>query len=253
MTEDEGDIHCHGLAWSSDPNDVSSVFKFNAFFYVSLYDHWYKRGYVENSLDGDFNETGIPMCGCVDEMPMVTRADCTQVTLAEITFSIEWEQESGLTIEAGPLVSVELDECQGHLFGNPGRSESNDLASHMNALVANDQMTVQMKAKNFDTLVGFGQPNRNDNAEACALGLVRHSGYVETNETSTSTSTVEYAKTGDTGKRGPTWPIVTSVLLCVVVVAGAIMAARSERVRNLLSGSDDVPPARHEASVDESS
>ena len=139
MTEEEGDIHCHGLSWSSDPNDISSIFKFNNFFYVTLYDHWYTRGYVENSVDGSYNTTGHPMCGCVNEMPMVTRADCTQVTSADITFTVQWTEEDGLSIEAGTLTDIQLDSCEGHLFGSPKKSESNDLASHMNAIVVSVQ------------------------------------------------------------------------------------------------------------------
>jgi hypothetical protein len=68
--ESEGDIHCHGFAWSNDPNEASSIFKFNTFFYVSFYDHLYKRGYVENSLGGTHSSTGFPMCGCIEEMPL---------------------------------------------------------------------------------------------------------------------------------------------------------------------------------------
>lgn len=35
--ESEGAVHCHGLAWADDANDFSNLFKFNNFFYVSLY------------------------------------------------------------------------------------------------------------------------------------------------------------------------------------------------------------------------
>jgi len=33
----EGSVHCHGLAWSDDSNDFSARFKYNNFFYVSMY------------------------------------------------------------------------------------------------------------------------------------------------------------------------------------------------------------------------
>ena len=56
----EGSIHCHGFAWSENDNDVSSMLKYNNLFFVSLYDHWYTRGYVENALD---SELSFPMCG----------------------------------------------------------------------------------------------------------------------------------------------------------------------------------------------
>ena len=36
-SESEGKIHCHGLAWASDENDFSNLFKYNNFFYLSMY------------------------------------------------------------------------------------------------------------------------------------------------------------------------------------------------------------------------
>ena len=55
----EGEIYCHGLAWTNDDNHFSSQMRFNNFFYVSLYDHMYTRGYVQPTQDSD----KIDMCG----------------------------------------------------------------------------------------------------------------------------------------------------------------------------------------------
>ena len=52
----EGNIHCHGLAWSNDANDHTARYKANNLFFVSMYDHMYQRGYVQNI-------PGAPMCG----------------------------------------------------------------------------------------------------------------------------------------------------------------------------------------------
>ena len=52
----EGAVHCHGLAWSNDVNDHTARYKANNLFFVSMYDHMYQRGYVENI-------PGAPMCG----------------------------------------------------------------------------------------------------------------------------------------------------------------------------------------------
>lgn len=221
-TEDEGDIHCHGLAWSNDPNHISAMFKFNTFFYVSLYDHWYTRGYVENSLGSSFHKTGIPMCGCVDEMPMVTRADCSQVTSVDITFTVQWSEEDGLSIDAGPLTSIQVATCQGHEFGNPKRSKDNDLASHINSMVANEKMPIQAQAQNFETLVGYGQPNNNDNDEACALGMARQV-QQEGQLVQTSQGRAKQVKGGPSASRGPMLQIVASAVLCLSVVVGVVL------------------------------
>lgn len=255
MTEDEGDIHCHGLAWSSDPNHISAVFKFNNLFYVTLYDHWYKRGYVENSLGSSFDETGVSMCGCVDEMPMVTRADCTQVNSADITFTIEWVKENGLVLEAGTLASIELDECQGYEFGNPKRKENNDLASHVNSMVAEGRLPREAQALIFETLVGYGQPNNNDNDEACALALARQERGKQSQESETEESRSELVESTTMEKRGPALQIVLSIIICLAIVAGVIMAAKSERVCTLLSGrkGDGNDHVEYESAVDENS
>ena len=53
------------------------------FYYVSMYEHMYQRGYVRNV-------PGAPMCGCcLEKMPVVTRSDCTEIEAIEI-----WKFES---------------------------------------------------------------------------------------------------------------------------------------------------------------
>ena len=57
----EGPIHCHGFAWSTNQQETTTRYKANALFFVSMYDHMYQRGYVENI-------PGSPMCGCVEHV-----------------------------------------------------------------------------------------------------------------------------------------------------------------------------------------
>lgn len=77
----EGDAHCHGFAWSNDPNAPDYRYRGNALFYVSMYDHLETRGYVRNV-------PGAPMCSCIDKAPTVSRSDCTNVDVTEtFTFS----------------------------------------------------------------------------------------------------------------------------------------------------------------------
>merc|ERR1711862_335283 len=47
-------------------------YKGNLLFYVSMYDHMTQRGYVRNI-------PGAPMCACAENMPVVTRSDCTEI------------------------------------------------------------------------------------------------------------------------------------------------------------------------------
>jgi hypothetical protein len=57
----EEDSHCHGFVWSEDPDDVSTRFRGNSLFFVSMYDHLTQRGYVRNV-------PGAPMCACVEQV-----------------------------------------------------------------------------------------------------------------------------------------------------------------------------------------
>ena len=63
--ESEGDVHCHGFAWSNNANEPSALFKGANLFFVSMYDHLGIRGYVRNV-------PGAPMCGCVDQVGRCT-------------------------------------------------------------------------------------------------------------------------------------------------------------------------------------
>ena len=43
---------------------------------MQMYDHLYQRGYVREI-------PGAPMCACIEQMAVVTRADCTQLDVDE--------------------------------------------------------------------------------------------------------------------------------------------------------------------------
>ncbi len=59
--EDEGAVHCHGFAWSPNDREITTRFRANALFFVSMYDHMHNRGYVDEI-------PGSPMCGCVEHV-----------------------------------------------------------------------------------------------------------------------------------------------------------------------------------------
>jgi hypothetical protein len=87
----------------------SYVQLFDVAFKQSLYD----KGYVKNV-------PGAPMCGCVEQMPTVTRADCTKITSVAETYTLS------ATVKKPTLV-VELTDS-GVQYGPCDAEE--DLASH---------------------------------------------------------------------------------------------------------------------------
>jgi hypothetical protein len=66
------------LCLDADKLDASATFEGSNLFHISLFDHLYKRGYV-------MNVPGALMCGCVEQMPIASRADSTQARLVQAT------------------------------------------------------------------------------------------------------------------------------------------------------------------------
>ena len=145
----EGSIHCHGLAWSNNPDDAESRYKGNNIFFVSLYDHLYQRGYVRNV-------PGAPKCGCLDKMPVVSRSDCTQVDVTELwVATFEPSGESG----AAPSFSFVLDPENGvnvKFNACRGAGRNNDLESYYQRLTNEGRASAAEMAEVKRTLVGNG-------------------------------------------------------------------------------------------------
>ena len=127
----EGAIHCHGFAWADDDYDPISRYKANNLFFVSMYDHMHQRGYVKNI-------PGMPMCGCMDQMPIATRSDCTQVDVTE-----DWEMVYDGTSFTGKMVKVEVDfnACRGR------NNRNNDLWAYAARLYDEGRMTAAQFGK----------------------------------------------------------------------------------------------------------
>mmetsp|Transcript_28906 Transcript_28906/g.43651 ORF Transcript_28906/g.43651 Transcript_28906/m.43651 type:complete len:763 (-) Transcript_28906:41-2329(-) len=153
----ENQIHCHGFAWGSDENDFARQLMFNNFFYVSLYDHMYTRGYVERTIPSDPDD--FRMCDCIEDMPPVTRSDCTEVDLAPFVVSRS-EAGDAITAEAPDTLDIEFNSCR-------GLGRNNDLSTHIKRLVSEGRMSEDMQSKAYETLVGYENPRDNNNEEAC--------------------------------------------------------------------------------------
>ena len=91
---------------------------------------------------------------------------------------------------------VEFESCTGHVFGNPNKQKNNDLASHINKLVAQGHMSTATQAYIFDShLVGYSNPNDNEFQEACDLAMGRE-------ENTRITMELTAAANGDVNGRG---------------------------------------------------
>jgi hypothetical protein len=121
----EGPTHCHGFGGvDHDVTDPSVVYRGNNLFYISMYDHMYQRGYV-------CNIEGAPMCGCAEVMPVVTRADCTQMAVTE-KFAWTYDFDKKTFSVALTDISIKCNACTG--IDQNGKADNNDLWPYANRL-----------------------------------------------------------------------------------------------------------------------
>lgn len=138
--EDEDDSHCHGFAWADDSTDTSARFKGNNLFYVSMYDHLTQRGYTRNV-------PGAPMCACVEQMPVVTRADCTQIDIESEDVTFTYSDETGFHAYIRDL-EIEFNACQG------ANNNNNDLGAYYERLVNEDKIPEEKRDAFEEIIVG---------------------------------------------------------------------------------------------------
>ena len=120
----------------------------------------YTRGYVETTVDYD----NIGMCDCIENMPVVTRADCTQVDVMQ-TFTITYNNDGLSAVSAGEM-DINFNACQGTDPSN-GIPEANDLGSYVYRLNQDGKISDEIMEGVFETVVGYEHPNDNQNEVAC--------------------------------------------------------------------------------------
>ena len=153
----EGATHCHGFAFSNNQNDAETRYMGNNLFYISMYDHLYKRGYARNI-------PGAPMCACVEQMPVVTRSDCTQVDVTE-TFTFEYNPSSGFSVTVSD-VDIEFNACQ-------GLQQNNDLSDYVARLETEGKVTLAQKNELKKHLVEKGNCPNAIERNLASKGIVR--------------------------------------------------------------------------------
>jgi len=147
----EKEIHCHGLAWEgNDDSSPTYAYRANTLYFVSLYDHLYTRGYVENVA-------GAPMCGCLEEMPTVSRSDCSYPEVDE-EFRVRIEANGEVTKMSQLNVEIDFEACNGNT--------ANDLYSYVRDRLEYDETIAQ------PYLVGPSNNNQESNCAGAIAGMV---------------------------------------------------------------------------------
>lgn len=83
------DTYCSGFAYEED--SFGERVKYNSFFHMAMMTNLYQNGYVKNI-------PGAPLCGCVEQMPIIDNAACVKAiegynigTDGTVSVDISWE------------------------------------------------------------------------------------------------------------------------------------------------------------------
>jgi len=185
--ETEGDLHCHGFAWPSnevdDADDANDKAKWNNLFFVSMYDHLYQRGYVDSITDDPKIAGTQAMCGCVEDMNPIARADCTMV-VARSEYKAYQDENTGLLVVESVPGSFELEfkACEGYDYDesitpeafaefdyNPHSAgltrQNNDLSAYVFRQYLEGKVDESHTEALEKTIIGYRDPTVNDGDE----------------------------------------------------------------------------------------
>jgi len=153
-SNDEGNVYCEGFTWD-DSSD--GPFKGNTLFEVAM-----KKGFMENERTRAI--PGAPMCGCIESMPTVSRAACTNAVVTQ-TFTVHIEDTSEISLEMTNL-DLSFGDCDGKdlaeyytdRFGNEGKDISDRIVGECPATPASLLKRFYKRRENTDwsPIVGKG-------------------------------------------------------------------------------------------------
>merc|ERR1712183_1136636 len=149
-----------------------------------MYDHLFTRGYAESITNDPLIAGSQAMCGCVEDMAPIARADCTE-TIGRTNTTLAVSGEGRLQVDHVPgSFFVEFKACQGYDyvedFGpdayeiSPNAAElensENDLSAFMYRLYLEGKIDEEHAEAFAETIIGYKDPsvNRNDEKREAA-------------------------------------------------------------------------------------
>jgi hypothetical protein len=120
MPGSETATHCVGFSWKE--GEASDFFKGNALYDVSLRTT-VNKGYYKSI-------PGAPLCGCIEQMPTVETADCRTATGGDVTYTFEYDAETG-KVSGSNSVEITYADC-----------DEADLAAHFKAIYPEDAAAI---------------------------------------------------------------------------------------------------------------
>jgi len=101
----EGSVNCMGFTWTDDEDDPANLYKGNLLFEVAM-----RYGLKDNGYTRSVPHA--PMCACVEQMPVVSRADCKDVENVD-NWSFAPDSESGLLYLWHASANLTFTDCGG--------------------------------------------------------------------------------------------------------------------------------------------
>jgi len=103
--DSEGNVNCMGFTWTDNENDPANLYKGNLLFEVAM-----RHGLKENGYTRSVPHA--PMCACVEQMPVVSRADCKDVENVD-NWSFAPDGDSGLLNLWHASANLTFNDCGG--------------------------------------------------------------------------------------------------------------------------------------------
>merc|ERR1712003_143091 len=120
--ETEG-AYCTAFSWHDDEGHMTARYRGNALFYTSMYSGLYDAGMAKNI-------PSAPMCACIEQMPVVSHADCVSVAATDELYELSFTPDA---------ISVRL--AASVTYGNCG-----NFIDHY-ATMASDEEVTDLKSK----------------------------------------------------------------------------------------------------------
>jgi len=99
-SETEG-AYCTAFSWHDDEGHMTARYRGNALFYTSMYSGLYDAGMAKSI-------PSAPMCACIEQMPVVSHADCVSVAATDELYELSFTPD---TISVRLAASVTYGNC----------------------------------------------------------------------------------------------------------------------------------------------
>jgi len=93
--------YCTAFSWHDDEGHMTARYRGNALFYTSMYSGLYDAGMAKSI-------PSAPMCACIEQMPVVSHADCVSVTATDELYELSFTPD---TISVRLAASVTYGNC----------------------------------------------------------------------------------------------------------------------------------------------